>query len=59
MIYGAFAALSMHWIPWVVCALYWGAVFTPNMLRKDRSMSRYPEWKDYVAKSGLLLPKFW
>ena len=59
MIYGAFAALSMHWIPWVVCALYWATVFMPNMLRKDRSMSRYPEWKDYVARTGLLFPRFW
>jgi hypothetical protein len=32
-------------------------VFIPNMLKKDRSLSRYPEFDAYKAKSGLLLPK--
>ena len=59
MIYGSLAALSMHWIPWVVCALYWGGVFLPNMLRKDKSMSRYPAWQAYVDQTGLLLPAIW
>jgi len=57
LIYGSFAALSMHWIPWLVCALFWGCVFVPNMLKKDRSMSRYDEWNDYTLRSGLLLPR--
>lgn len=59
LIYGSFAALSMHWLPWVVCALYWGIVFFPNMWAKDRSMSRYPEWEAYVARTGMLLPRVW
>ncbi len=46
-------------IPWLVCAAYWGGVFVPNMLRKDRSMSRYPEWEAYVARTGLLVPAIW
>ena len=57
LIYGSFAALSMHWIPWVICGIYWGAVFFPNMWKKDASMSRYPEWEWYVRRTGLLLPK--
>ena len=57
LIYGSFAALSLHWVPWVVCGLYWGLVFVPNMLRKDRSMSRYPEWAWYTARTGMLLPR--
>jgi len=32
-------------------------VFIPNMLKKDRSLSRYPEFDAYKANSGLLLPK--
>lgn len=57
LIYGSFAALSTHWVPWLVCGLYWGLVFVPNMRRKDRSMSRHPEWEAYVARTGMLLPR--
>jgi len=57
LLYAGFATLSMHWIPWLVNAFYWGAVFIPNMRKKDASMSRYPEWEAYVARTGLLLPK--
>jgi protein-S-isoprenylcysteine O-methyltransferase Ste14 len=57
MVYGSFAALSGHWIPWVVLAWVWGGVFIPNMLRKDASLSRYPEWAAYQARTGLLIPR--
>lgn len=56
LIYGSFAAICMHWVPWVICGLYWGLVFFPNMWRKDASMSRYPEWDWYTARTGMLLP---
>ncbi|PSN17333.1 steroid 5-alpha reductase, partial [filamentous cyanobacterium CCP5] len=29
----------------------------PNMRKKDESLSRYPEFADYRARSGLLLPQ--
>ncbi len=57
LIYAAFATLSMHWIPWLINGFYWIVVFVPNMRKKDASMSRYPEWDAYVARTGLLLPK--
>lgn len=57
LIYGSFAALSGHLVPWVVCALYWGLVFWPNMRKKDQSMARYPEWEAYAARTGMLLPR--
>ncbi len=57
LLYAGFAVLSMHWVPWLVNAFYWGVVFVPNMRKKDASMSRYPEWEAYVARTGLLLPK--
>lgn len=59
VLYGSFAALSLHWVPWVVLAWVWLGVFVPNMVRKERSMARYPEWPGYVARSGFLLPKVW
>jgi protein-S-isoprenylcysteine O-methyltransferase Ste14 len=58
MLYGSFAALSGHWLPWVVLAWIWIGTFLPNMLRKEASMSRYPEWASYKRRSGFLLPGF-
>ncbi len=57
LIYAGFATLSMHWVPWLVNLAYWLGVFLPNMRKKDESMSRYPEWEAYVARTGLLLPR--
>lgn len=57
LLYASFALLAGHLVPWLVLAWVWGGLFLPNMLRKDASMSRYPEWSAYCAGSGLLLPK--
>jgi len=56
MLYGSFAALSGNWLPWAVLAWVWTGIFLPNMLRKEASMSRYPEWPAYKARTGFLLP---
>jgi protein-S-isoprenylcysteine O-methyltransferase Ste14 len=57
MLYGAFAIVAGHWVPWLVLAWVWLGVFVPNMLQKEARMSRYPEWSSYVARSGFLLPR--
>ena len=57
--YLSFALLAQHWLPYVILAGFITAIFIPNMLRKERSLSRYPEFERYKANSGLLLPKFW
>lgn len=57
MLYGAFALVVGHWFPWAVLAWVWLGVFVPNMLAKEASMSRYPEWASYVARTGFLLPR--
>jgi protein-S-isoprenylcysteine O-methyltransferase Ste14 len=57
LIYGSFAAVSGHVLPWAVLAVVWSLVFVPNMIRKERSMSRYPEWPAYAARTGFLLPR--
>jgi protein-S-isoprenylcysteine O-methyltransferase Ste14 len=56
MIYGGFAAMVPHWIPWAVLAWVWLQLFLPNMLLKEASMSRYPEWENYYQSTGMLLP---
>jgi protein-S-isoprenylcysteine O-methyltransferase Ste14 len=57
MIYGSYALLTRHWLPWLVLAWVWGLVFVPNMLLKDASLSRYPGWAAYRARTGLLWPR--
>jgi protein-S-isoprenylcysteine O-methyltransferase Ste14 len=57
MIYGAYAALARHWLPWAILAFVWIVLFLPNMLMKDQSLSRHPGWAAYRARTGLLLPR--
>jgi protein-S-isoprenylcysteine O-methyltransferase Ste14 len=56
LVYSSFCLLAQHWLPWAACATVWLGVFLPNMLRKERSMARYPEHAAWVARTGLLLP---
>jgi protein-S-isoprenylcysteine O-methyltransferase Ste14 len=56
MLYGALALLVGHWIPWAVLAYWWLSIFLVNIMMKEVSLSRYPEWPAYKARSGMLLP---
>ena len=57
MLYGSYALLVGHWIPWLVLGWVWGCFFLPNMLLKDVSLSRHPGWARYKARTGLVLPR--
>ncbi len=57
LIYLSFALLAQHWLPFAILALVISLVFVPNMLKKDQSLSRYPDFDSYKARSGLLLPQ--
>jgi steroid 5-alpha reductase family enzyme len=57
LIYGSFALLSCHWLPWLILAAFVAVIFVPNMRKKDQSLSRYPEFARYQAQSGLVFPK--
>lgn len=56
MIYGSFALLVWHWLPVIVLAWVWLGLFAVNMVMKEASMSRYPEWADYKKRSWWLVP---
>ncbi len=56
LIYLGFAILAQHWLPLLALA-YWWTYFVRNMLKKDASISRYPEFEEYRKRSGLLFPK--
>lgn len=58
MIYAAYATMSMHWLPFLILSGWVFGFFLRNMLTKDKSLSRYPQFSDYKKKSGLLFPKF-
>lgn len=57
MIYGSFALLVRHWIPWAILLWWWFGKFLTNMLKAEASISRYPEWKAYKARTGMVIPK--
>ncbi len=57
LIYAGFSGLAMHWAPFLALGLFVCAVWIPNMLKKDRSLSRYPEFEAYKARSGLMFPR--
>jgi steroid 5-alpha reductase family enzyme len=57
MIYCGFALLANHWLAFLGIAVFFGGAFIPNMLRKDKSLSRYPEFTGYKKRSGLMWPK--
>ena len=56
MIYGSFALMVWHWLPVVVLAWVWLGIFAVNMLMKEASMSRYPEWAAYKKRTWWLIP---
>lgn len=57
LIYLSFAALAQHWAPFVILGLIFAVEWAPNMLRKDRSLSRYEGFAEWRARSGILLPR--
>ncbi len=56
MIYGAFALVAWHWLPALVLAWVWGAVFSVNMVMKEASLARHPGWAAYRARTWWLIP---
>ncbi|HEX4871417.1 MAG TPA: DUF1295 domain-containing protein [Nevskiaceae bacterium] len=56
LIYGGFALLVNHWLPWLWLALIWGGLFATNMVMKEASLSRHPGWAEYKRRSWWLVP---
>jgi protein-S-isoprenylcysteine O-methyltransferase Ste14 len=56
LIYLSFALLALHWAPLLVLALFVAVVWLPGMRRKDRSLSRYPEFEAYRRRTKLWIP---
>lgn len=58
LIYGSFALVVAHWIPWVILAAVAVLFFLPNMLAIEASLSRYPEYERWRSQTGFLLPRW-
>jgi protein-S-isoprenylcysteine O-methyltransferase Ste14 len=56
MVYGSFALMVWHWLPFVVLAWVWGGLFAVNMILKEASLARHPGWEQYRRHSWWLLP---
>ena len=56
LIYGSFALLAMSWIPFAVIAPYLIIIWGPNIRRKEKSLSRYPEFEEYKKRVKLFIP---
>lgn len=55
-IYISFALLAMHWIPILILLIFILFVWFPNMIKKDKSLSRYKEFENYKNNSGMFFP---
>ena len=55
-VYLGFSLVAYHWAPLAALALFLVAAWLPNMNRKDRSLSRYPEYAAWAAKTKKLIP---
>jgi protein-S-isoprenylcysteine O-methyltransferase Ste14 len=56
LIYASFALLANHWVPFVLLSLIILLEWLPNMIRKERSLSRYSDFAQYRDSSGILFP---
>jgi protein-S-isoprenylcysteine O-methyltransferase Ste14 len=56
LVYGSFALMVWHWLPWLVLAWVWLGVFAVNMNMKEASLSRHPGWNEYRARTRWLVP---
>ena len=59
LIYLSFALISKHWVPIAVLISFMTIIWLPNMRRKDKSLSRYPDYEDYKKRSSLMIPFIW
>eukprot|EP01108_Squamamoeba_japonica_P009678 TRINITY_DN9155_c0_g1_i1.p1 TRINITY_DN9155_c0_g1~~TRINITY_DN9155_c0_g1_i1.p1 ORF type:complete len:239 (-),score=16.46 TRINITY_DN9155_c0_g1_i1:25-741(-) len=56
MLYASFALLARHLVPFLVLLIVWTTIFVPNIVTKEKSMSRYPQWKAYTSRTKVLIP---
>jgi len=53
LIYLSFSLLSMHWLPILVLGSFILVVWIPNIIKKDKSLSRYQEFSNYKKNTRI------
>jgi len=56
LIYGAMAALAMTWVAYLPLVAFILFYWIPNMVRKEKSLSRYPDFSKYKQNVKLFFP---
>jgi protein-S-isoprenylcysteine O-methyltransferase Ste14 len=56
LIYLALALLAMTWLAFIPLALFVAFYWTPNMLRKEKSLAKYPGFEAYRRKVRRFIP---
>lgn len=59
LIYCGFSMIPRHPLPLACLGMMVLFVWVPNMRKKDKSLSRYPEFAAYKERSWLILPPVW
>ncbi len=56
MLYSALCLLTQRWESWLVLGAVVFFVLLPEMIKKEKSLSRFPAWTSYYEQSGFLFP---
>lgn len=59
LIYASFGMIACHYVTFVLLGFSLAVEWIPNMLRKDRSLARYPEFAEWRARSWRMIPFVW
>ncbi len=59
LIYASFGIIANHYSTFVILGLFVASVWIPNMIKKERSLSRYPDFAAWKARSYLMIPGIW
>ena len=55
-IYLGFVLLSCNWLPIIALSLFISLVWIPNMFKKDKSLSKYDNFKEYKDRTKRFFP---
>ena len=58
-IYLGFSLLALDFVPLIAPSIFIIIIWIPNMIKKDRSLSRYSEFVDYKKNSNKFIPFLW
>ena len=46
-------------LPFIILVLFMAIVWMPNMIKKEKSLSRHPDYEKYKKRTSLLFPFIW